>query len=103
METISTSWSSDFGPYRHFELLTSCTAANKHRNVYYTILVSILSIIQTEGGVYPRLLSLPGVGNHALRFLFLSRGLDPQGPHPKIREISPIASGETESKFGSFI
>ena len=48
-------------------------------------------------------MSFPGVGNHTLRALFLSRGLDPQGPHPKIRETSPIAAGETESKFGSFM
>ena len=52
--------------------------------------------------IYPRLLSFPGVGDHAERILFLPRGLDPQGPHPKIRETSPIAAGETDSKFGSF-
>ena len=53
--------------------------------------------------VYPHLLLLPRVGTQLLRFLFRSRGLDPQGPHPKIRETSPIAAGETESKFGSFV
>lgn len=52
--------------------------------------------------VYPRLLSLLGVGNRAVRGLLLSRGLDPHGPHPKMREISPIAAGETESKLGTF-
>lgn len=51
---------------------------------------------------YPRLSSFLGVGNRATRILFPSRGLDPQGPHPKMREISPIAAGETESKLGSF-
>ena len=55
-----------------------------------------------ERAIYPRLLSYPGAGTHAVRVLLLSRGLDPQGPHPKIREISPIAAGDTESKFGSF-
>jgi len=52
--------------------------------------------------IYPHLLSVPEVNSHALRVFFLSRGLDPQGPHPKIREISLITVGETESKFGSF-
>lgn len=56
-----------------------------------------------ERAVYPHLLLFPKVDIQFLRFLFLSRGLDPQGPHPKIRETSPIVANEAESKFGSFV
>ena len=94
METISTSWSSDFGPHRHFELLTSCTTANKHRNVYHTILVSILSFIQTEGGgsIHASCHSPEWATTH-YAFSSCHEGSIPRVPIPKFAKFHPSPRG----------